>query len=311
MNIRQLRLFHLVATSGSFTAAAREEGVTVQAVSKSIHELERELGGELFTREGRTMRPTALAQAILEPARDAVEGLDAVTGAARAWNEGARDERRDLKITLVTPPFAKHEFICGIIARLMARSLGTETSLRVSVGARALASMHAGAVDALVTVGALDAPGCGCTPFGSVAPGVFLGRNHPLQRRGTLSFRDLAPYPVLWNDEIDGFNETVLVACRRRGLASPIERIETNEEVVDFLERRRGYIMGVNLKALSMPPFAMMHGLDPDEAPAVPICLVLPEGPHRPEVERLDRFCRNEFSLLKRLLGSEGTITGY
>ena len=69
--------------------------------------------------------------------------------------------------------------------------------------------------------------------------------------------------------------------------------------------------MGVNLKALSILPFAVMHDLDPVEAPTIPVCLVLLEGTRRPEVERLDQFCRNEFSLLKRLLSSGGTVAGY
>ena len=111
---------------------------------------------------------------------------------------------------------------------------------------------------------------------------------------------------MLWNDRIDGFNETVLVTCRRHGLSSPLEHVSTNEGVVDHLENHNGYIMGVNLKALSILPFAAMHDLDPAEAPATPVCLVLLEGRRRPEVECLNQFCRNEFSLLKRLLGSEG-----
>lgn len=310
MNIRQLQFFHRTACAGTFSAAAREYGVTVQAVSKSIHELEEELGGALFVREGRGMRLTPLGEALLEPARKAVESVASVEQAAVQWREGPA-ARKDLRLALITPPFSKHEFICGIMARLMTHSLGVETHLSVRTGAGALAELRTGTIDALFTIGRLNAPNCTCTQIGTVAPGVFLGRRHPLCGRRLLSFEDLAPYPVLWNDEIDGFNETVLVACRQKGLASPLANINTNEEVVDFLENRDGYIMGVNLRALSILPFAAMHGLDPIEAPAVPVCLVLTEGPHRTEVERLNQFCRSEFSLMKKLLSSEGTVTGY
>ena len=310
MNIRQLQFFYRTTRTGTFSAAAREYGVTVQAVSKSIHELEEELGSALFVREGRGMRLTPLGETLLEPARRAIESVASVEQAAALWREGPV-ARRDLRLALITPPFSKHEFICGIMARLMTHSLGVETHLSVRTGAGALAELRAGTLDALFTIGRLDAPGCSCTQIGTVTPGVFLGRRHPLRGRRLLSFDDLAPYPALWNDEIDGFNETVLVSCRQRGLSSPLANINTNEEVVDFLENRDGYIMGVNLKALSILPFAAMHGLDPSEAPAVPVCLVLLEGPRRAEVERLNQFCRSEFSLMKKLLSSEGTITGY
>ena len=304
MNIRQLTFFYRSASTGSFSAAAREEGVTVQAVSKSIHELEEELGGELFVRDGRGIRLTPLGERLLGPASEAVASFESFRRLAASPQEEppARD---DLRVALVAPPFSKHGFICGVVSRLMTHALKVNTRLSLELGDRALADLRTGRIDALFTIGRLDAPGCSCAPIGTVTPGVFMGRHHPLRGRRQLSFEDLAPYPVLWSDAIDGFNDTVLVTCRRRGLASPLARIETNEEVVDFLENRDGFIMGVNLKALSIKPFAMMHDLDPDDVPPIPVCLVLPEGARRPEAERLDQFCRNEFSRMKHILSSE------
>lgn len=310
MNIRQLRLFCLTAREGTFSAAAKAEGVTIQAVSKSIHELEEELGGPLFERSGRGMRLTLLGETLVEPAQEAIRGFELVEQAAATQVTGPR-ERDDLRLALVTPPFSKHEFICGILSRLMSHALGIKTQLTVSAGSKALAGLMAGSVDALFTIGRLSAPQCVCTRIGSISPGVFLGRNHPLRKKGPLSFADLEPYPVLWSKEIDEFNETVLVTCQKAGLKSPTMSIENNEEVVDFLENRNGYIMGVNLKALSIRPFAMMHDLDPSDAPTVPVCLVTLEDADRPEVERLRRFVCNEFSLLRKLLNTEVTATGY
>lgn len=310
MNIRQLRLFCLTARDGTFSAAAKAEGVTIQAVSKSIHELEDELGAPLFERSGRGMRLTPLGETLIEPAQDAVQSFELVEQAAAAQLRGPRT-RDGLRLVLVTPPFSKHEFICGVLSRLMAHALGINTQLTVSVGSKALAGLMAGNIDALFTIGRLSAPRCVCTRIGSVAPGVFLGRNHPLRGKRTLGFADLEPYPVLWSKEIDEFNDTVLVTCQKAGLRSPAESVENNEEVVDFLENRNGFIMGVNLKALSIRPFAMMHDLDPADAPSVPVCLVTLEDSNRPEVERLKQFVCNEFSLLRKLLNSEGTVTGY
>ena len=308
MNIRQLVFFCRAASAGSFSAAAQAEGVTVQAVSKSIHELEDEVGGRLFVRSGRGMRLTQLGGALLEPALKTVESFDSVEQTAASW-QGAT-KREDLRLALVTPPFSKHEFICGIISRLITRSLGVETRLTVSVGRDALTGLRAGILDALFTIGGLDAPGCTCVQVGMLMPGVFMGRRHPLRGKHPLTFADLEPYPVLWSEEIDGFNETILNSCLRHGLASPLESISTSEEVVDFLENRNGYIMGVNLKELSIVPFAMMHGIDPAEAPAVPVCLVTLDEPQRPEVERLNQFARSEFSLMKRLFNSDKAAVG-
>ena len=68
MNVRQLQYFYLAACYGSFTEAARVEGVTVlQAVSKAIIDLEEELASPLFFREGRTLLLTPFGKNLVGP----------------------------------------------------------------------------------------------------------------------------------------------------------------------------------------------------------------------------------------------------
>ena len=50
MNLNQLRDVLAVAARGSLRAAARQLGVAQPALTRSIHELERELGVPLFER---------------------------------------------------------------------------------------------------------------------------------------------------------------------------------------------------------------------------------------------------------------------
>lgn len=304
MNIRQLQFFYRAAQEGSLSAAARAENVTVQAISKAVLELEAELGEPLFHRAGKGVTPTQLGEALLGPVREAVASFDAVGRSVEAWRTAGGD-RDDLRIALVTPPFAKQELICGVIARLMTRMLGVATHLNVAVGADALADLRAGTLDALFTIGRLHHPGCACVPIGTVSPGVFMGKDHPLRRKKLLTFADLAPYPVLYSDDVDGFNETVLLTCRKHGLASPLYKVGTDEGVMEFLEQRNGVIMGVNLKELSIKPFAFMRPLDPAEAPSIPVCMVTMEGGRREVVDRLDNFVRNEFRLLRHVLDTE------
>lgn len=310
MNIRQLRFFEEAARRGSFSAAALAQHVTVQAVSKSISELADELGGRLFERSGKGVVLTPLGAAILDPAQKAVASFDAVGAVAESWRR-VENARSGLRIALVTPPFAKHQLVCGLISRLLSHTLDVSTEVSVSLGPDALAGLRAGTVDALVTIGRLDAPHCVCSTIGTVSPGVFLGGSHPLAHKRTLTFEDLRPYPVLRSEAIDGFNDTILASCQRRGLASVPVDVSTDAEVVDLLERRQGFIMSVHLKALSVRPFAVIHELDPADAVPVPVCLVTLEGATRPEIERLKGLVRGELPLLKRLLDSEGNVGRY
>src|SRR5437660_1568697 len=61
MTLAQLQSFVLVARLGSVKAAAAELGVTEPAVSVAVAALRKELGDELFVREGRDIPPADLA----------------------------------------------------------------------------------------------------------------------------------------------------------------------------------------------------------------------------------------------------------
>lgn len=81
MNIEQLKAFHKVAATGSFTRAARELFVTQPAVSHEIKSLESSLGVTLFDRSGRRVRMTAEGEVLfsyvhrLSALHDEIESL--------------------------------------------------------------------------------------------------------------------------------------------------------------------------------------------------------------------------------------------
>lgn len=303
VNIRQLQYFYLAACYGSFSEAARAEGVSVQAVSKAIIELEEELGSPLFVRGGRSISLTPLGRHLVTPAREAIASFDAVGRSVEAFmHPEKRGKPVELRLALVTPPFAKHEIVCSAFSQLISHMVGIKTRIELSIGADAWADLCAGNIDAMITVGSFEDPRCTCLQLGTVAAGALVSKKHPLSAKRVLSFADLAPYPVLYNEKIDSFNETILVACRKAGLTSPVVEVTTDEGVADFLERRDGYVLGIHLKALDIKPLAVMHKLDPKDAPAIPVCLVALRGQDSGKVARLHHFICNEFPLMKRIL---------
>ena len=58
MQIEQLELFVAVVEHGGMTAAGRQMGMTQPAVSRSMSNLERQLGVALFQPDGRGIEPT-------------------------------------------------------------------------------------------------------------------------------------------------------------------------------------------------------------------------------------------------------------
>ena len=68
MKLNQLRNVVIVAERGSLRSAARELGISQPAITRSIQELEHELGATLFERQGTGMVLTAVGRAVLRRA---------------------------------------------------------------------------------------------------------------------------------------------------------------------------------------------------------------------------------------------------
>ena len=78
VNIKQLRYVTAILSTGSFSSAAACEGVSVQAVSKAMSELEGEVGDALFIRTSSGVTPTPLGEAFGARADKVLTEFDAL-----------------------------------------------------------------------------------------------------------------------------------------------------------------------------------------------------------------------------------------
>jgi DNA-binding transcriptional LysR family regulator len=97
---RAVELFALVARAGGFSAAATSAGMSVQALSKAVKQLESHLGIRLFHRTTRTLKLTDEGVRLLEVAGPALQLLEEVLDEVRA----SGDEREGL--IRITAPIA-------------------------------------------------------------------------------------------------------------------------------------------------------------------------------------------------------------
>lgn len=81
-----LRYARAVGEIGSFSAAARAQGVSQPALSNGIAKLEERLGDRLFERSTRGVTPTRFGEQILPLIDKALTSVDAVTAEATRWN---------------------------------------------------------------------------------------------------------------------------------------------------------------------------------------------------------------------------------
>jgi LysR family cyn operon transcriptional activator len=83
MNLQQLRYLVASADTGSVSGAARVLGVSQPVASRALHALERDLGVELFSPDGRRLALTEAGAAVAEAARRALEAIDEVARTAQ------------------------------------------------------------------------------------------------------------------------------------------------------------------------------------------------------------------------------------
>lgn len=155
LNLRQVEAFRAVFQTNSMTGAAALMGVTQQAISRLIRDLEAELDLPLFDRQGRRLLATPDAVALNREVQRSFHGLDRI---ARAAQELRRKRTGALSIAASGAP----SFYClpEIINRFRLEWPGVLLSLNVLSSA-----------DVLDTV-ALQHHDLGIGDVPSTAPGV-------------------------------------------------------------------------------------------------------------------------------------------
>ncbi|WP_369211672.1 LysR family transcriptional regulator [Streptomyces flavofungini] len=139
---RHLRVLRAVATTGSFSAAARELGCTQPAVSQQMKALESSAGTPLLIRTGREMRLTQAGEALVRHATGILAGLTAAEEEVAAI-AGLRAGR----VRLVSFPSGSSTLVPGALAALRAEHPGTRVSLVEAEPPRSVEMLREGDCD--------------------------------------------------------------------------------------------------------------------------------------------------------------------
>ena len=204
MNIKQIKYFVSVANRGSLSSAAREHGISVQAVSKSMADLESEFGENLFDRSHQGIVLTPLGKAFLKKATE----VDSSFRELELISESCDEKPVKLRLFLVAPAFCNNAKARANMAAFFDKHLHARTETSIGTGEAGLDALRAGSCDALITIGPLDRPGFDCFPMGTVPAGICMAANHPLARQNAVSLEQLEPYRVISSRTFDHFNES-------------------------------------------------------------------------------------------------------
>ncbi|KHK51907.1 hypothetical protein PI87_20380 [Ralstonia sp. A12] len=168
-----------VVDHGSLTAAARSLRRSLQAVSRALASLEREVGVQLVARTTRQARPTAAGIAFAARVRPAVAHLQSAHDDLAEQTAQVRGTLRVAAPTLFGPAY-----VVPLLSEFLVRHAQVQADLLLSDGHADLAE---GRIDVAVRLGALPDSGLRTRPLGALrrvvvgAPRYFTTHGKPVQ----------------------------------------------------------------------------------------------------------------------------------
>ena len=142
LEARHLRVLRAVAATGSFSAAARQLGITQPAVSQQVKALEQAAGTPLVVRTGRELHTTEAGQALVRHAA----GVLAALGAAEE-EVAALAGLRAGRVRLVSFPSGSSALVPPALAAMRAEHPGVRVSLTEAEPSRSAQLLRAGECD--------------------------------------------------------------------------------------------------------------------------------------------------------------------
>ena len=217
MELRELRAFVAVAEQGGVARAASTLYLSPSSVSNAIASLEAELGAKLFRRVARGMVLTDAGQAVLAPARRALEDVAAAEVAA-ATGHGVLQGRVSVvpgRIFLVP--------VIAVVARFRAAFPQVVITIREPENGRVIAEMvRKGEVDCGVMGDDSVPPDLLHTPIGVQTEGVVVAARHPLAGRQSISFSDLDGVDMIVPPAGSPFRPMFDRLCRAAGIMARV-----------------------------------------------------------------------------------------
>lgn len=220
MDLRQIRHFLAVADTLSFRKAAQSLHTAQPPLSVSIRRLEEELGAELFVRDRKGVKLTAVGDAILEDARRAAFYVEQLRKSAATAVSGISGV---LRIGFVGS--ATYTLLPRALPLFTKQYPNITLELRESTTTAILAGIEAGALDlGLIRYPVVESPEVTLAPIEWDTLVLALPADNPLCKRRRLALSDLADQPFVLYSSTAALNlhAQVMLACQAAGFIPKI-----------------------------------------------------------------------------------------
>ncbi len=229
----QLKAFHAVASTGSFTRAAELLTVTQPAVSEHVRKLEQAYGAALFTRQHRGVVLTELGKKLFtlsERSAEAEEAVRALLSQAKTLDVG--------HLTLGADA-ARH--VMPILKKFRAKYPSVTLKLVGGNSTELIARLQAFEIDFAVVGKAPADPTLEASRVSSDRLIVVVAARSALAAKSHTTWRELAAQPLILREPGSHTRELLLAAFQQHGLqAQPVLEVETREACFEAVAQGLG-----------------------------------------------------------------------
>lgn len=231
-----LLIVQQVARHGSLTAAATVLCLTQSALSHTMKKLEDQLGTQIWSREGRNLRPTQAGHYLLSVASRVLPQLEV---AEERLNQFANGERGTLRIGMECHPC--YQWLLKVVAPYLANWPDVDVDVKQKFQFGGIGALFGFEIDLLVTPDPLFKPGLHFEPVFEYEQVLVVSSKHRLAGATSVRPRDLVretliTYPVP-PERLDIFNQFLMpegIAPRRH------KTIETTDILLQMVASGRG-----------------------------------------------------------------------
>lgn len=193
INLHQLELFLLVADLRGFTKAARAQHLSPSALSRSIHQLETQLGVLLFARDTRNVVLTPEGTEFVLVARRLVQERDRGLQGFDQFINGQRG-----RVTIASLPSVFVSTLAPIVADFQAAHPDADLVILDGSAGRAVEAVRAGQADLALSTCLLPDSELSAEPMFRDRFFVVCRRDHPLGKsQDGVPWKQLADYPFI------------------------------------------------------------------------------------------------------------------
>lgn len=252
VTLRQLRVFRAVALERNFSRAGDSVGLTQPAVSRSVGELESQLGLKLLDRTTREVALTEAGQSLAARLDRLLDELDQTL-----QDVGGMAQARRGKVRVASSPTLSANLMPACIAALAQAEPDIQLVLLDRIQQDVLGSVHASEVDFGVVIepSATDDLHCESImrdPFVLVAP-----VGHPLTRSGAVPWQALDGQALVLLDHASGSRRLIDAALAQHGAHCTVAQ-EVGHPTTVFRMVEAGIGISV-MPALALPPQELGH----------------------------------------------------